>query len=227
MGLIINPYNFNSFNNPLSVEYDGTNEYSTLGVASGVVSASEYTISMWVKLLARPAFDSRYWGDNGGYFYIREGILGQIQFLHFGGGSSGIQTLSVNVWTHLVLTKKTGSVSFLYKNAVISVGGNIAGATTISNQFYVGGINVAGYQVNMRTNTFEIWNRYLTQLEVTELYNNGRPTNPATTSMAANLTHNYRCGNGSDVYPTMYDYTGTKNATMVNMESSDFVTDAP
>lgn len=98
-----------SFSNPKSVEYDGTNEYTGFGALSGLVGATEYSISMWIKVLAFPTqFDARYWGDAGGFMYIRcnNANTGDIQFIHSGGGDSGVQTLSLNTWTHIVLTNK-------------------------------------------------------------------------------------------------------------------------
>lgn len=229
MSFLIDPYQFNTFTNLLSTEFDGVNERVSFGAASGLIGASEFSMGMWIKLLAFPAANQIIWADSLGRLSLQASDAagtGNIRFFHFGGGNSNIVNVPLNTWTRLDLTKKTGSQSLLYKNAVSGAGANGVNTDTLAGTFTLGGIATAGFSTNIRVNMFEVYNLYLTQANVTERYNGGVPTNALASSFAANLTHYYRMGNG-DTFPTITDRKGSVNGTMTNMESGDFVTDAP
>jgi len=101
-----------------------------------------------------------------------------------------------------------------------------------------------GRSSNSETNTtrfahanldeMSIWKTALSQDEITSLYNNGVPINLAKNSgdyvSSADLELWWRCGDKNDSNTTdgIQDASGNgHSATMVNMEDTDIVTDAP
>ena len=72
-----------------------------------------------------------------------------------------------------------------------------------------------------------IWrNVDLSPAQVVELYNGGTPYNLVNHSAYLNLDAWWRMGDG-DVFPVLSDNKGSFDATMVNMEPGDIITDVP
>lgn len=218
-----------SFSNPRCIEYDGVNERTAHG--GNFIPATEFSISFWIKLLAFPAFQARYFSDTGGFYYVECSSAGTGNYSFNQNGSTAVNNnttpLILNTWHHVVLTRKNGVTTKIYQDAVFiaASGGTGLSIPNVTNAFQFGGIAAAGFSVNMRIHLWQVWNVALTAAEVTELYVPNK--NPATHSQAANLRHTYRPGNGIDVFPTIFDGTGVANGTMTNMEAGDFVSDSP
>ena len=71
-----------------------------------------------------------------------------------------------------------------------------------------------------------VFNDYFNLSEAQELSDNGIPTDPRNHSRAANLVSWWRMGE-NDAHPTIYDNIGSNDGTMINMSSSNFVTNVP
>lgn len=144
-----------------------------------------HTMSFWVNSYDSGSaiqymFDSRSYGTTNGSTLIWDNgsAIGSIGYYNGYGGASGFVSLqstpSINAWHHLVfiINATTNNVS-LWVDGVYN---NSASPTNISNitDFVVIGGSYAGdTNFNGSIDEFGIWNRSLSQAEITELYNGG------------------------------------------------------
>jgi len=68
----------------------------------------------------------------------------------------------------------------------------------------------------------------LSQSVINSIYNAGFPTDNRELDDAIYISNYWRCGDGDDVYPTIYDIVGSNDGTMnVNMSQANIQTGAP
>jgi len=112
---------------------------------------------------------------------------------------------------------------------VTTTGGGAFTATTFSSEEGTAstvGINADKVNGDHQGNIDEvsIWNKGLSDAEVTELYNSGAGLDLTTHSATANLANWWRMGDG-DTHPTILDQAGTSDMTLFNTVAGDIVAD--
>lgn len=71
------------------------------------------------------------------------------------------------------------------------------------------------------------WNRWITEAEIRQIYNNGTPIN-IPVDLSEDLIHYWPLGDDADdIYPILRDVVNGQYLTMTNMSSGDIVTDHP
>ena len=115
-------------------------------------------------------------------------------------------------WVNLTVTWN-GSDLILYVNGiagdVTSASGTIDNSTTYN--FHIGGYsNVTSNSYNGQLSNCSIWNAALTSTQVTELYNNGTPSNLSSHSVTSNLVSWYKLNNTTT---GIEDSKGSNNGT--------------
>lgn len=204
--------------------FDGVNDYVNFG--TGVLNASQGTISMKIKLLKNHTGSQRIFSDiGGGFIYLEQqsGGINLFRFLIYDGGNkfSGMVPLSVAVWTNLLCVWQNGQTLKIYRNGTAFAGPDATGniADVVTYPFAIGSIVSGAFAVNVLISQAEVWSVGMTALQAAE-YNT--TTNPFCHSAASGLTHAYAMGT-NDTYPTIKDRKGTKNGTMTNMLPSNFI----
>ena len=71
-----------------------------------------------------------------------------------------------------------------------------------------------------------IYDKELSQVEVTERYNLGVVIDPLSSSVAGNILNYWRMGDGDNA-TTIFDNVGSDDGTLVNMDASNYTTDVP
>ena len=230
-----------SFTNTLSTLFDGVDDRVEINNTLGSGYA-ELSISTWVKYNNNLATSNQYHeivakiGPSFGNSFVlrnmRSGASsngGELYFnVHTPNGSfsafSGVVP-SQNVWYNIVGTYD-GSNLKIYIDGVLkattSASGNINSNTEL---LMLGDAGYGGFSAFLSGNLDEvsIYSRGLTQSEVTSIYNSGVPNDVSTIS---DIEAWWRMGDG-DTANTITDNVGSNNGTMVNMSSSNFVTDVP
>ena len=141
-------------------------------------------------------------------------------------------------WHHLAMTydgsSQASGVQFYLDGAVqtgVVTENNLTGTIQTSSPLLFGArgdpsVNVAKYW-NGGLDEGSIWNKNLSQAEITEIYSAGTPTSLTNHSAAAYLVGWWKMGDG-DSYPTITDSSVNNNsATMVNMSTANIVSDTP
>ena len=171
---------------PYALDFDGTNDYLDLGTSLSL--PNEYTISSWININNTTAGAKVivYKGSNSSYEFGLEvnRTSGKLSTL---GASSGPvftsnTTLAAGVWYHAALTKAVvgGTKTYTF---FLNGQPDGTGTTTVAPN-YIGGITAigrfgssSGGYFNGEISNLALWNSVLTSTQITEIYNQGVPSN--------------------------------------------------
>lgn len=232
------------WNNAISIDFDGTDDYVTLGTPlTGMNGYSpdtdELTISVWFKqdtLAAQHYIFSQARPFAPLITTIMAANTDGTVFGYFDGTSTSGGAAGTAVWRHMAYTSGPDSCGpgqlcgRIWLDGA-QVGSNVASGTADAGAYdwLIGAARNADntdYTLNFDGNEDEltIWSVAFDATEIAELRNGGKPDNPANHSRAATLIHYYPMGDG-DVYPTLLDLVSGDDGTMTNMAADDFETD--
>ena len=224
--LVQSDLSFTSGYSPYALDFDGTNDYIDYGNVDALkLGAGDFTWSGWLNPDSwTSSFEALYTclANNGVWI----GIDGTNFVLRIVNGSNIIaySTLpTVNTWTNICITRVSGACT-LYYNGV-----SVATATSTHNFNVNGSVNLGGYgtygNFNGKISNLSIWNAGLTSTQVSELYNEGVPSNLNNHSAYSNLVSWWQLGSNSSFNTnwTVLDEKGSNNGTSVNMTEDDIV----
>ena len=223
-----------------SVEFDGTNDYVTMGDVSSLdfSNSDAFSISAWVKLATVSSTHKMIvskmdeTADYRGY-NIRS-YNGAVKVsLSNDAGTNELQFTSTanpltTAWHHVVFTYDGSSASSgctVYVDGSAEAGswtGTLSATISNSAPFNIGSRNNGSLPFNGKIKQVGIFNAELSASDVTSIYNSGLPKD---ISSESGLVSYYRMGDGEDKYPNILDYKGTAHGTMTNMASDDITTD--
>lgn len=227
-------------NNSYSVEFDGVNDSVDCGNNYTFEISQAFSISLWVKpnnlaatrcLISKASNDVNVWGYNIQHLITTGKIQVQMRTPTASPLYAFTTALTAGVWQHIVMTYSGGSnINGVrtYKDSVI---GDTPGSSALTGTF----TNAASFVIGARNTAFpfsgfidevSVWDKELSQSEVTEIYNSGQPGDLADHSAFNNLNSWWRMGDGS-TYPLIVDEVGANDATMLNMISGSIVGDVP
>ncbi|QDP58183.1 MAG: putative concanavalin A-like lectin/glucanases superfamily protein [Prokaryotic dsDNA virus sp.] len=134
-------------------------------------------------------------------------------------------SLSTNTWHHTVFTydgsNTIGGLNLYINSSLDNNTNGTAGAiTTITSSDSLKiGAYTSGQYFNGKLSNLSAWNTALTSAQVTELYNEGVPSNLNNHSAYSNLTSWWQLGSNSSFNTnwTVLDEKGTNNGTSSNM----------
>jgi len=168
---------------------DGVNDYVNMGDTLNFDGSTPYSISMWVNLdslsgvqmlISKQSIASSKVGYSIFYYNGRfDSILANNRTSNNIYVRAGTTTPSINTWYNIVLTydgsKNASGISFNINSVdeVIVVENNLTGSISNSIDFNIGARNSSAQYTNGIIDEVGIWERVLTQSEITELYNSG------------------------------------------------------
>jgi len=241
-----------TFTNFISATFDGTNEYLNAANATGPLSfgkASTFSFSMWVKISTSGTHHGVFSKlkdspTNQGYEFRVTQTTGRpiIDLVNTVVGNKQI-TVKLNTdvtdgtWHHLVMTYDGTSLASgveLYLDSVKATGGNRTvvndglGALDFqtTESLMIGSRRGAGLFYNGNMDEYSVWNVELTQTEINDLYNSGKPKDLSIHSKFTDLLAWWRMGEAV-VGSKLVDQAGANDATMNNMGATNFVEDVP
>jgi hypothetical protein len=194
-------------------QFNGTTSYVSLPNTSGQFNfTGDFTVSAWINVPnytgGKVIFSNYLSGGTYGYgilIYLNGNVF-SIQ-LHNGNTISQYQTVGgipTNSWHHITFVRKVGQAAKIYINGTLASGSYSLGDSSITPSFPGTQIvNIGGYSngsglANYKQDATTIWNKELTQSEITELYNSGNGAQYI----------------GDNFYkPTTNDALGTNNGT--------------
>jgi len=225
-----------------SVEFDGTNDYVTMGDVLNQDGTSAFSMSFWLNLDTLPASG----GANGAHIvgkmlnsgtyagysaYIYSNKLRFALINSWSGNALAVDTVddfATGSWKHVVVTYDGGQD---VSDVKIYINGSSQTLTTIHNTLSSSSTTTAPLTIGSRNGTalyldgkiaqVGIFNIELSASDVTSIYNSGKTKD---ISSESGLVSYYRMGDGEDKYPNILDYKGTNHGTMTNMASDDITT---
>jgi len=239
-----------AFENLLSVDFDGINDYISIANPSNFHFESggtdqPWSISMWIKatgtfssirLASKGAINNTEWifsttFDDRLNFALYKGAANN-NFI--GMKSSSTLTADLGFWIHVVgtydATMSEGGIK-LYKNGAAlglssASSGSYTGLRDSGDKMEIGRWNGTGVNFTGNIDEVSVWNKELSAAEVTEIYNLGVPKNLLTHSAFANIVMWLQMGDNA-IFPVLQDQINGNDGTMINMSASDFETDVP
>ena len=210
-----------------ALDFDGTSDYIDCGTSSDLEITGDVSISAWVYI----ATGSAYQGilvkrDSGGtnyQLYTDNSSTPKLRFYDGSTATSSTGTVSLNAWHHVVITVDSGVTngSIFYIDGVAS---GTATFTITSNDapIIIGALNNGSFGsfLNGKLSNCSIWNAALTSAQVTEIYNQRKPSNLNNHSAYSNLVSWWQLGENSSFDGTNWtvlDEKGTANGTSVDM----------
>jgi len=235
--------------NNYSLDLDGSNDYVDTGNTFSDVITESHTISAWIKPDdGQPAAASAFLGTVDkwtGYMFFRVQVNGKLLYLIGTPTGEEFDAESTNAvfdngatnWTHVVATfnkssNTTGTIT-LYANGV-SVGSSSSpdGSWNTDNyvnvyNLWIGARNEGQYGADYAEGNIDevaIWNTALSSGSISNIYNNGVPTDLLADSNSANLQGWWRFEEGSGTSATDSS-TNSNTGTLTN--GPTYSTDVP
>ena len=213
-----------------AISLDGVNDY--LQFPDNIIDPikTEFSISFWMKTTATTGWIfsemttvnsgvTNEWDrgisliySNSGNLDFKSGVNGSDFSVSYSGGRYSVGYFSMTDWNHITVTYKQGSAAKIYFNGTLVASTSTANALTRATvnslrigrgtNYYNGSITKSGY-LNASIDGFTIWNREITQADVSMLYNGKNP----------NMKYPY---SNKTLYG-IYDSVGSVNGTYSNI----------
>ena len=223
--LVQSDLSFTSGYSPYALNFDGNNY---IGLSSGI-STNSSSLSIWFKTTTTLAYKGLFGLDSPFSFdyYISLLETGSNKIKFYDGSTMISLTPVINDgnWHNLVLTYNHSSSSFkAYTDGSETYSGSYSQPSGMVLQ-YIG----STYSVNRKwvgdLSNASLWNAALTSAQVTEIYNEGVPSNLNNHSAYSNLVGWWQLGSNSSFNTnwTVLDEKGSNNGTSVNMTEDDIV----
>lgn len=217
-----------------STEFDGTNDYVTMGnvAALDFDISDDFSIEAWVKTTdtsgsmirkhgAAPDYAGwLFWVSSTGKirFWLRSDVSGAAGTVYDVTSDTSIND---GEW-HLAAAVYQGGVASLYLDGAL-VSSTTSG--TITNSIANTGDVRIGDLIEGAIARVSVWDSALTAAQIATTYNSGRPGD---ISALAPLSDWWMGDWWMDVYPTVPDHgSGGNDGTMTNMTAADVVFDVP
>ena len=239
----INPLNCNrggsaAFSIAKSFYLDGVDECFTIPQADLSTYLSGSGKSFTINILVKPFLGSvdYLFANNDFSFAIRVDASNKLQLICRDGGfnsSLSSDTLTDGVWQLLTLTYNSsltlGNRAQMYIDSTILTKSNDILGSNIDSptlDYQIGAKNsVAGLYGYI--NSFSVLDIALSQSQITELYNNGKPKD-AQALFGSNCIFFFNADNSGDTAQfSVVDSVNSITATSINMEDADKTTETP
>ena len=232
-----------SFVNEYSMSFDGVDEYFNCGNVTTLNNQTNISISLWFKspiTATGPYYVISKYGTGGNQLFVIYRVNGTLDVSLGGVGlfrSANNLNYSDGNWHHMMITYDSSRTNIYNRTEVriddidilhSTFGQNSAPIITATSLMSIGARTAYGfYEWLGEIDEVAIWNRTLSPTEITEIYNLGTPINLA----SYNPSNWWRMGDGDTWNGSTWTLTdngsGGNDATSVNMEEADRVTDVP
>jgi|14_taG_2_1085336.scaffolds.fasta_scaffold07560_2 hypothetical protein len=232
--LVQSDLSFTSGYSPYALSFDGANDYIDCGNDSSLQITGDLTLSAWVNIGTSTSIMRLINKDNGSNrAWIMLIVSGKIRFTRFYTASSLYymdSSISVNDsnWHHIACVNDSTGTAKIYIDGVEDTASTGTNTGTVLHNASVtlklGGDFYSQY-LNGSLSNVSIWNAALTSAQVTEIYNEGVPSNLNNHSAYSNLVSWWQLGSNSSFNTnwTVLDEKGSNNGTSSNMTENDIV----
>ncbi len=222
-----------ALDNPASLLLDGVDEFITMGDNYTFGPATAFSWSFWMKaqnvaaqrcMIAKTSQDANVYGysfqhTNAGKLFVQVRAPSSLTSKTFA------TTLTAGVWYHICFTYAGGSnlngiTAYIDAAAETAPSSATLNAWTVTDPLSVGKRGTTFF-FSGNLNNISVWNKELSQAEVTELHNSGTPGDLSVHSATGSLLSNWLLNNNAS-FPNEVDQKGSINGTLTNMELADY-----
>lgn len=222
-----------SGHSPYALSLDGVDDYLDCGNITALNSQSSISTSAWINYSG--TLGSKHIFISGGTsssdrFYVQ--LLSSTQ-IRYGSGSAfdnvTTSTISSGSWHHIV-TVHNGTSLDVYLDGVkqnSSLVTVVAPNANIGNDFTIGKYVLGGFEWNGQLSNVALWNTNLSSTEITEIFNEGSPSDLHNFSGTAPVAW-WQLGSNSSYNAgawTCLDEIGTNNAVSAGSMTNDDIVD--
>ena len=199
---------------PSSLNFDGgTGSYINIvnGLQNIFPSNSIYTISTWVNMNS-PQDTGCVWGGviaSNFYIYVLSSSTLRIGKRGVTGHTDITYSLVTGDWINIVAVYNSTTNVKIYIDNVFIQDVTVGANTNMTGDFRIAS-GLSGYELNCKQSNVSIWNIALTSAQVTEIYNNGTPSNLSSHSATSNLVSWWKLNNTTT---GIQDSKGSNNGT--------------
>lgn len=222
-----------------SLNFDGNDEYIDFGDNYAFGPAQAFSWSFWIKpqnLSAQRALMSKSTNDASVFGYmIYHNSNGKIFVQMRASGTNRQHTfntvLTAGVWQNIVITYDGSSnINGLksYVNGAIDISTPASGTLnpwTVTEPLKLGRRS-SSFHFSGNMNQVSVWDKELSQSDVTEIYNEGVPGNLDIHGSKLSRLSWWKLNIDTN-FPTELDQAGNIDGTLVSMEAADYVPDVP
>jgi hypothetical protein len=170
-GTLTNGPTYSSVNGGVIV-FDGVNDFIELGTPSSLqfASGSSFTINIWFRTNNAASTQALFsYGNNAYVLYIDGSKLwfAKARVANDLGGPS----ISSNIWYNITLINNIGTNTIYYLNGVLQNTRSFVSTYTYANPLRMGSSFDEGYFFNGNIALTKVYNRSLTQTEITQNFN--------------------------------------------------------
>ena len=219
-----------------ALSYDGTNDKIT-GTGALISGNESRSFSLWYKTSSTAAqipfslggSTDQTIGSQFAYCINRNstttaGIFGKNMYYDI--SEFTVPETSDGNWHHLVVTYDQSALNVYIDGNLEATPSPPSRSYVTSDGFTISGWSIAGNRLfDGELSNVSVWNAALTASQVTEIYNEGKPSNLNNHSAYSNLVSWWQLGENSSFNSnwTVIDEKGTNNGTSVNMTEDDLV----
>jgi len=202
-----------------AMNFDGTDGIT---ISVGSLTLPSYSMSIWINVDSLPSSDWRRIFEFGNRRFFGLQSDGKLSLGYPSPGwveTETVATISTNKWHHLVFADN-GTNTVVYINGVGETASNTTNAT--GSTWWIANVN-SGTGLDAKLSNCSVWNTALTSSQVTELYNEGLPSNLNSHSAYSNLVSWWQLGENSSYVSgwTFADEKGTNNGTGNGLAETD------
>ncbi len=209
-----------------ALDFDGTNDIVEIANTTDFAfGTGGFTISLWVNFVSLTSggynildFRTSGSGTTVGALWINstDGLRWYVNGAYLSADIPAA-SFSNNTWYNVIILNNGSTTSFYLNGDSIDSASDTTSYTAAPLR--IGGYSNGGYVVNGSLSNISIWNAGLTSSQVTEIYNEGVPSNLNNHSAYSNLVSWWQLGSNSSFSTnwTVLDEKGTNNGTSANM----------
>lgn len=169
--------------------FDGSNDYIRTDGNTGISGNSARSINLWWNYSSAGGTAGRDWvslGAEDTYSYYNEAAGGTHNEMQV--GTTSLSYGSRPTGYHMYSVTYNGSNMTIYLDGVYVASTTRGAISTTNSYFWIGGYQPTGHYSKGYIDEVGLWNRSLTQAEVTQLYNGGAGISPTQIYLAPNIT---------------------------------------
>jgi hypothetical protein len=229
--LVQSDLSFTSGYSPYALQLDGTDDYINCG---HINLTGAFSLSFWTKYTTTSVVNVITQNNSGeATFGMYQLTDGKIRFWVTSSGSyNASNEITANTatnngnWNNIILINDGTNLKIYINGSLDNSSSNgVSSPYNGTANFWIGGVEAGGSTFNGSISNVSVWNTALTSSQVSEIYNEGVPSNLNNHSAYSNLVSWWQLGSNSSFNTnwTVLDEKGSNNGTSANMTEDDIV----
>jgi len=161
-----------------AAQFDGSN-YLSINTVAGFNPSNDYSISFWAKPSVLVDFFTLIGNADPPSFNIHSSASGNLNLNNASSEDVNVaDVFTANNWVHVVATRNSENAD-IYKNGISVYSNPFTATYGVPADLSIGGLSTNGsFFITGQMDAVGIWNRALSEPEITQLYNNGNGVEP-------------------------------------------------